>query len=108
MTNHYRTKRINCHEIRDAPFPREHITCPYNHHGGTQDAKHEGEFEAFEETGDFFEKRCVFDFLCCGAPRHVDFEEMAEESLGDVEGDAAEEDGQKEEPFEVFPDCWGC
>ncbi|KAH8685805.1 hypothetical protein BGZ60DRAFT_523084 [Tricladium varicosporioides] len=44
------------------------------------------------------------NFSCGGAPGHVDFEEMGEEDLGNVEGDTAKKDAEEEEePFEVLP-----
>lgn len=39
-----------------------------------------------------FEEGVVGGFFGGGAPLHVDGEEVAEEGLGDVQGDAAEED----------------
>jgi hypothetical protein len=103
MTNNNRAQRINRHEILNPPLPRHHRRA-HNHHGHHAEAKYEREFEALEQPRDFFEKGDVLDFLGRGAPGHVDFEEVAEEGLGDVEGDAAEEDGEEKEPFEVFDD----
>ncbi|TGO57386.1 hypothetical protein BCON_0066g00350 [Botryotinia convoluta] len=105
MTHNHCTQRKNRDKSIDSPIPR-HDERAHNHTRGHENAEEECVFEAFEQTRDFFEEGHVFDFFGRGAPRHVDFEEMAEERLGDVHGEAAEEDGHEEEPFEVFEDCW--
>jgi hypothetical protein len=94
---------VNSHEVIDAPVPRKRHSAR-NHKTSAKNAEDEGEFEALHEARNFFKEGCVFDFLGGCAPGHVDFEEMTEKRLRDVDRDAAEEDGKQEEPFEVLED----
>jgi hypothetical protein len=64
-----------------------------------KDTEYESEFEPLDETWDFFKKGCVFDLLSGYAPGQVNFEEVAEQGLGKVNGDSAEEDIEEEKPF---------
>lgn len=103
MADNNRTQRIYCHETPDPPIPRQrNRAC--DHNPGTCEAEKEGPFEAFQQPGKFFEKGGVFDFFYGGSPAHADLEEVAEERLGYVNGDAAQEDGEEKEPFEVLED----
>lgn len=101
MTHDDRTQRENGNKSIDSPIPG-HGERAHNHTCSHEDAEEESVFEALEQTRDFFKEGDVFDFFGGGAPGHVDFEEMTEERLGDVHGEAAQEDGHEEEPFEVF------
>jgi len=105
MANNNRTQRIYRHKTRNPPLPRQRRRAR-NHDPRTRQAEKESPFEAPEQAREFFKERGVFDLLCSGAPRHVDFEEMAEERLGHVKGDSAQEDGEEEQPFEILED-WG-
>jgi hypothetical protein len=40
--------------------------------------------------------------LCRSTPRHVDLEHMSEQSFGDVDRNAAKEDEEENEPFELL------
>lgn len=104
MSNDHRAEREDGHEIIDDPFPGHRTDGEDDHHGRADKAEEEGEFEALDQSGQFDEEGRVFDFLGRRAPRHVDFEEVAEERLGDVDGDPTEEGTEEEEPSEVFPD----
>jgi hypothetical protein len=42
------------------------------------------------------------EFLCCGTPSHVDNENVSEDRFRNMIGDAAEEDEEHEELFEIF------
>ncbi|TGO72459.1 hypothetical protein BELL_0452g00050 [Botrytis elliptica] len=106
MTHDHCAQGENGDKRIDSPIPG-HDERAHNHAGGHENAEEEGVFEALEQTRDFFKEGDVFDFFGRGAPGHVDFEEMAEQGLGDVHGEAAEEDGHEEEPFEVFEDYGG-
>jgi hypothetical protein len=88
MTNNNRAQRIDGGEILNPPLPWDHGGAD-NHHSRHAEAKDEREFEALEQPRDFLEERDVFHFFGRGAPGHVNFEEVAEQGLGDVQGDAA-------------------
>ena len=66
-----------------------------DHAGAADDAEEEGEFELLQQLRYLFEEGRVFDFLGRGAPGHIDGEHVAEKRLADVQGYAAEEDGQE-------------
>lgn len=74
----------------------------HGNHGNTPDKRH---LELSDDSWNLLEKRGIGCLLGCGAPGHVDAKEMAEDGLGDVDGNAAEEGGQNEEPFGVFEYC---
>lgn len=105
MRNHDRRQRVDRLKSIDLPFPGESVRPTY-HESRTAEAEEEGELEALEQTWHFFEESDVFHFLSRCAPGHVNFEEMTEEGLGDVQGDATEEDCKEKEPFVVLED-WG-
>ncbi len=75
-----------------------------DHARGAQEAEQKREFEFLEEFGNFLEEGGILDFLGRGAPAHVDGEHVAEQGLADVQGEAAEEDGEQEDPLEVLDD----
>lgn len=106
MASNNRTQRINRYKTRNPPLPRQRNRTR-DHNSRTHGAENERPLKALEQAREFFEERSVFDFFRGGAPRHIDFEEVAEEGLRHVEGNSAKEDGEKEQPFEVFED-WGC
>jgi hypothetical protein len=101
MANNNSAQRIYRHETRNLPLPRQRGRTR-DHNSSTCKTENESPFEALEKAREFFKERGVFHFFCGGAPRHVGFEEMAEEGLGYVERDSAEEDSEEEEPFEVL------
>lgn len=92
---------IDSNEVIDDPIPWECIHAS-DHETGAGEAEDEGKLEALEETRHFFEEGDVFYFFGRRSPCHVNFEEMAKERLGDVEGDTTQEDSEKKKPFEVF------
>ena len=104
MTPTNRRHRQNRHKIRDMPIPRHNrIRCQTQHHHSHNTNRCEGERE-FKPAGDFghFEEEIGgFDFFGGGAPGDGEGEHVAGEGGGDVEGEAAEEDGEEEGPFEV-------
>ena len=103
MANNHRTQRINRHKTRDPPLPRQGRGTR-NHGPSTRKAEKESPLEALEQTRQFFKERGVFNLLCSGTPRHVDFEEMAEQGLGYVQGNSTKEDREQEQPFEILED----
>jgi hypothetical protein len=101
MASHHCSKWVNRNERRDTPIPWQgHCAC--DHNSRAYEAKYEGKLESFEETREFFKERGVFNFLRSSSPGHIDFKEMAEKRLRDVEGYSAEEDAHEEKPFKVF------
>jgi hypothetical protein len=101
MASHHCSKWINRNERRDAPIPWKG-NCACDHNSCAYEAKYESEFESFEETRKFFKERGIFNLLRSSSPGHIDFKEVAEEGLRDMEGYSAEEDAHEEKPFEVF------
>jgi len=78
-------ERVNTPERRRRNRQDNHAN-DRNSHEGKRPAEGAG------DAGDFFEEGVVGGFFGGGTPLHVDGEEVAEEGLGDVQGDAAEED----------------
>lgn len=106
MTHDNRAQRIYGDKGIDSPVPRDEQRAD-DHAGRHGDAEDKRVLEPLEETGHLLEEGDVFDFFGRGAPGHVDLEEVAEQGLRDVHGEAAEEDGHEEEPLEVFADWQG-
>ena len=109
MTDRHRRHGQDGNEIRDLPAVR-HEGClgQDNHAGDTNKRKGKAEFELLNHFGHFDEEVGELGFLGRGAPGHVDFEHMREESGGDVQGETAKEDAEHENPFEVFEDWIWC
>lgn len=103
MTSNHRSQRIDRHKSINPPIPWE-CRRARNHQPRTRKTENKCKLKTFEEAWDFFKERYVFDLLCGGTPCHVDLEKVTEEGLGYVEGDATEEDGEEEEPFEILED----
>ena len=101
MRNHYSSQRVDRLKAGDLPVPREN-EFPGDYEPAAKDAEHEGELEALEQARHFLEEGDVFHFFGRCAPGYVDFEEVGQQRLRYVKGDAAEEDGEEEEPFEIF------
>ena len=100
MTRQYTDRGPNRHKIRDPPLLRDYaLDAQDNHARSHEDAEGECEAEFVEDFGDFLEEGRVVDFFCGGAPGHVDGEEVREDGLGDVHGEAADEDGHEGEPL---------
>lgn len=102
MTNHHRTQREKGHKVRDLPEHRKGRRSN-DHQSRAQRTEHKSPAEPLDQFGHLLEEVRLLDLFRGGAPRHVDFEEVAEERLRDVQGDAAEEEGEEEEPLEVLP-----
>lgn len=71
-----------------------------------QETVQESELEPLQDANDFLSEMDFFDFFGGGAPCHVDLEEVTQDGLRDVDGEAAEEDGEHGDPFQVVDDCW--
>ena len=70
--------------------------------GHGDDGEGHAEPEVLEDLGHLDEEVGELEFFRRRAPRHVDLEHVREDGLGDVDGDAAEEDEEHEEPLEVL------
>lgn len=75
-----------------------------DHPGNTNHAESKREPEPPQGLGHLDEEIGEFQSLCRGLPGHVDFEHVGQQGLGDVGGDAAEEDEEGEEVFDVEPE----
>ena len=99
-------------EIRNLPIVRHESSDRagtgkddhHGHHGDTPDKRH---LEFLDDGRNLLEEGCVGRFFGSGAPSHVDAEQMAQDGLRDVDGDAAEEGREDEEPLEVLIHCGG-
>jgi hypothetical protein len=82
-------------EVGDLPREGDDVEADEDD-AGAGDAEEEGTLEASEQARDLLEEGDVLDLLGRGAPGHVDAEEVADDGLGDVQGAAAQEDGEQE------------
>ena len=102
MTRRNRRHGQDCHEILDLPIRRDEAARREQDHPNDAHAREEhAEFEFLEHFGNFDEEVGEFGFFGGSAPCHVDFEHVGQEGLGDVEGEASQEDAEHEGPFEV-------
>jgi hypothetical protein len=62
MTNNNCTQRVYRLKSRDLPLPR-HVRRTRYHNSRTPKAKQKRPFEAFKQSGEFFEERRVFNFF---------------------------------------------
>jgi hypothetical protein len=62
----------------------------HDHHGNHGDTPDEGYLELLNDGWNFLEKGGIGCFFGGGAPGHIYAKKMAEDGLGDVDGDAAE------------------
>ena len=91
------------HEILDLPVVgHEWCNSEDDHSGDTDDGEQHGELELLEHLGHFNEEVGEFGFLGGGTPRHVDLEHVAQESLGDMQGETTQEDCEHEGPLHVL------
>lgn len=100
MKRHDQRQRPDGGEAGDQPVVRDDISeradAGEDDHGGDRDdAKGKGEFEPAEDDGDLVEEGSARRLFGRGAPRHVDRQHVRRDGLGDVQRDAAEEDGQE-------------
>lgn len=107
MEGNNSTQWPNSDEVRDLIGIRDHLaqrthTRKRDHTSDHHHAKSKGEFELAENGGDLVEERRLGLLLGRRAPRHIDAEHMRRNRLADVDGDAAEEDGQERQPFQVL------
>lgn len=103
MTDSHRRHGQNGHEILDVPPIRnERRYCQDDHTHNTHDRKCDAELEPLQHLWHLDEEVGEFSFLGRRTPCHIDFEHVGQQGLRDVQGEAAEEDGEHEDPFEVF------
>jgi hypothetical protein len=90
-------------KIGDAPGIG-HIAGGGQHHhaGDAKEGKADRVLELLDHLGHLDEEVGELGLLAGGAPAHVDLEHVGEQRLGDVEGEATEEDGQHEDPLDVL------
>ena len=93
--------RIDGEEGRDPPLDGEDVVAAYDQsHAG--EAEDECVLESPQDADDLLAEVDIVNFLGRCSPGHVDLEEVAEDGLRDVQGDAAKEDGKKRDPGEVL------
>lgn len=103
MTRAKRRHGQDSHDIIDAPSIRDKRSLGQDDDAGDTDGRESQRvLEGLEHAGDLDPEVGGFGFFARGAPCHVNLEHVCEESLRDVQGEAAEEDGEHEEPFEVL------
>lgn len=93
------------HKVHNHPIDGHDTAQPSaqrNHHEDGADGKGHAELELLQDAGHFLEESGLGDFLGGGAPGHVVAEHVGEQGRRDVQGEAAEEDGEHQGPFEVF------
>lgn len=78
-------QRVDGDKVRDPPVAGEDKIAA-DHERGHDEAVEERAPEALGDLGDLFDEVAALDFFGCGAPLDIEFEEVAEESLGDVQG----------------------
>lgn len=98
MTNNHRTHRPNRNQRRNPPILLERKRHS-NHNSRHAKAEHEAPLETSKYLADRHKERNVFGFLRGGAPLERDAQEVADESLRDMQGDTAEEDGEERDPL---------
>ena len=106
VTKHHARQRHNRLELVDVPRKRNKIRLGHNHQPGH---RHDGEGyakpELLQHLRDLDEEVRKLEFLRGRAPCHVDLEHVGQDRLRHVNGDAAEEDEEHEEPLEIFDEC---
>ena len=104
MSDHHTTKRDDRNDLVNAPVVwHERCFRQYNHAGNTNHTKGKREPEPSQRLGHLDKEIGEFQSLRRGLPGHVDFKHVGQQGLGDVGGDAAEEDEEGEEVFDVEP-----
>ena len=100
MPNRRRTEGQHIHEgedkrprtLLDSPFGRHQASGEDDDGNHTQSRDHKRKPEAFEDLGDFHPEIRTLDFLLGRTPGDIVREKVGENSLGDVNGQATEED----------------
>ena len=103
MTRPNNRHRENRHKIRNHPTIRNERAKRQDENGrNANEADRKTIFEPLEHARHFDEEVGELCFLGRCAPLHVVLEHVGEQGRGDVEREAAKEDGEHEDPFEVF------
>ena len=108
MTSSYRRQWQNGHKIFNMPIPWHpsiRRQRQEDHAGNPRQCKEHAKLESLSDFRDLDKEVRRFYFFGGGAPSHVVAEHMGENGGGDVEGEAAEEDGEKKGPFEIEENC---
>lgn len=77
--------------------PNVHATAQHDHHDDDKQADDDGEPEAAQDLGDLDEEVGALDFFFSRAPSDVVGDAVRDEGLGEVHGEAAEEEEAKGE-----------
>ena len=108
MTPRNRRQWQNSHKIFNMPipgYPSIRRQRQEHHASNPRQSKEHAKFESLSDFRDLDEEVRGFYFFGGGAPSHVVAEHVGKDGGGDVEGEAAEEDGEKQGPFEIEEDC---
>jgi hypothetical protein len=76
----------------DAPLVRDEAKGEDNHRRDADEAKDDGDPEAFKDLGDLDEEVGALDFFLGCSPLDIVRDEMGEEGLGEMDGEATEEE----------------
>jgi hypothetical protein len=104
VENNHRAHGPNSNKLFDPPILLQRKSHG-DHHCRHNNAEHEAPLELPQHAANGHEETDVFAFLGGGTPLERPADEMREESLRDVQGDAAKEDGEKRNPFHVCPEA---
>ena len=100
MRKQHRGQRPNSRKELNPPKRRRRNSQVY-HTSSADDAEREHLPKFLQDLANLLGKGYIHDLFCSGAPFYVYAEEMTQDSLADMEGDAAEEDCEQDDPFEV-------
>lgn len=104
MENDHSTHRPNSDKFFDPPvlLQRERHS---DHSSGHSKTEHKAPLELPQYPADGNKETNAFTFLGRGTPFERPAEEVSEESLRNVQGDAAEKDGEERDPLHVCPEA---
>jgi hypothetical protein len=100
-------QRPNSDKFSDLPIVGYQLsnwsyTSKDDHHCYHRDTPNESYLELLDDCRNLLKERGIGRFFGGGAPGHVDAKKMAEDGLGDVDGNTAKEGSQDEEPSQVL------
>lgn len=103
VENNHRTHRPNSDELRDPPVL---LQCKShgNHDSSHTSAEHEAPLELSQHPADSNKETNVFTLLGSGTPFERPAEEVREEGLRNVQGDAAKKYGEERDPLHICPE----
>ena len=101
MAHHDHGERENGRECVNLPAPGEGEIAR-DHEARAAEAEDKGELEAAQDSQRFLAEIDLLGLLSCGAPRHIDLEEVREQGLREMERETAHEDGEHGNPLDVL------